>query len=94
MSRLTTSSIVIDAPLDAVYRVIVDVGRYPDWISQLKSAEVLAKDAEGDENASEADRKRYDRFRDRIMFPIRSVQGDVIGFFTSEDEALDWLGAY
>ena len=28
----------------------------------------------------EASRKRYDRFRDRIMFPIRSVQGDVIGF--------------
>lgn len=25
-------------------------------------------------------RKRYDRFRDRIMFPIRAVQGDVIGF--------------
>lgn len=33
--------------------------------------------AQGDD---EADRKRYDRFRDRIMFPIRSVQGDVIGF--------------
>ena len=29
---------------------------------------------------SEADRKRYDRFRDRIMFPIRNVQGEVIGF--------------
>ncbi len=28
----------------------------------------------------EADQKRYDRFRDRIMFPIRSVQGEVIGF--------------
>jgi DNA primase len=28
----------------------------------------------------EAEHKRYDRFRDRIMFPIRSVQGDVIGF--------------
>jgi len=27
-----------------------------------------------------ADEKRYDRFRDRIMFPIRSVRGDVIGF--------------
>jgi DNA primase len=26
------------------------------------------------------DQKRYDRFRDRIMFPIRSVKGDVIGF--------------
>jgi len=24
--------------------------------------------------------RRYDRFRDRIMFPIRSVKGDVIGF--------------
>lgn len=34
--------------------------------------------AKGDE--SEGDGKRYDRFRDRIMFPIRSVQGDVIGF--------------
>ncbi|MGE5863910.1 MAG: DNA primase [Rhizobacter sp.] len=29
---------------------------------------------------NEAERKRYDRFRDRIMFPIRSVQGEVIGF--------------
>ncbi len=28
----------------------------------------------------DADKKRYDRFRDRIMFPIRSVQGEVIGF--------------
>jgi len=26
------------------------------------------------------DQKRYDRFRDRIMFPIRSVRGEVIGF--------------
>ena len=26
------------------------------------------------------EQKRYDRFRDRIMFPIRSVQGDTIGF--------------
>ncbi len=28
----------------------------------------------------ETDEKRYDRFRDRIMFPIRSVQGETIGF--------------
>jgi len=27
-----------------------------------------------------AEKKRYDRFRDRIMFPIRNVQGEVIGF--------------
>ena len=35
---------------------------------------------QGEDGADEADRRRYDRFRDRIMFPIRSVQGDVIGF--------------
>ncbi|CAN5217478.1 hypothetical protein BH11PSE9_BH11PSE9_05190 [soil metagenome] len=35
---------------------------------------------QGDADTPEADRKRYDRFRDRIMFPIRSVQGEVIGF--------------
>ena len=34
-------------------------------------------DTEGSDGAA---RKRYDRFRDRIMFPIRSVQGAVIGF--------------
>jgi DNA primase len=28
----------------------------------------------------DAEQKRYDRFRDRIMFPIRSVRGEVIGF--------------
>ena len=33
-----------------------------------------------DEGLDEADQKRYDRFRDRIMFPIRSVRGEVIGF--------------
>ena len=33
---------------------------------------------DGGEDASTS--KRYDRFRDRIMFPIRSVQGAVIGF--------------
>ncbi len=30
--------------------------------------------------AAEGDRSRYDWFRDRVMFPIRSVTGEVIGF--------------
>lgn len=29
---------------------------------------------------NEEDAKRYDRFRDRIMFPIRNVKGECIGF--------------
>ena len=33
-----------------------------------------------DEGKPEAEQKRYDRFRDRIMFPIRNVKGEVIGF--------------
>ncbi|OWQ93249.1 DNA primase [Roseateles aquatilis] len=33
-----------------------------------------------DPGKSEAEQRRYDRFRDRIMFPIRNVQGEVIGF--------------
>ncbi len=35
---------------------------------------------DGAAGAEPAQAKRYDRFRDRIMFPIRSVQGAVIGF--------------
>ena len=54
---------------------------FPSYDDPLleESGMVIAKDAE-DGSGDEADRKRYDRFRDRIMFPIRSVQGDVIGF--------------
>ena len=33
-----------------------------------------------DEASDETERKRYDWFRGRVMFPIRSVQGDIIGF--------------
>lgn len=36
---------------------------------------VIAGEADGDGAV-----RRYDRFRDRIMFPIRSVRGEIIGF--------------
>lgn len=48
--------------------------RYDD--SLLEECGLVISQGDGDT----AERKRYDRFRDRIMFPIRSVQGDVIGF--------------
>ena len=50
--------------------------RYDDPLLE-ESGMVIVKPAD---DGNEADTKRYDRFRDRIMFPIRSVQGEVIGF--------------
>ena len=49
---------------------------FPDYeATELVDAGlVIVHGEEGEEQ------KRYDRFRDRIMFPIRSVKGEVIGF--------------
>jgi DNA primase len=51
--------------------------RYDDPLLE-EAGLVRLKDDEG--NADDAERGRYDWFRDRVMFPIRSVAGDVIGF--------------
>ncbi len=40
----------------------------------VESGLVILHDEEGQ------DEKRYDRFRDRVMFPIRAVSGETIGF--------------
>jgi DNA primase len=42
----------------------------------VESGLVIAHDPE----PGETEGKRYDRFRDRIMFPIRNPQGQIIGF--------------
>ena len=47
---------------------------FPDYADPLLDESGLVITGEDD------DGKRYDRFRDRVMFPIRSVKGDVIGF--------------
>ncbi len=44
----------------------------------VESGLVITGEA-GDENAA-GETKRYDRFRDRVMFPIRNVKGECIGF--------------
>jgi DNA primase len=50
---------------------------FPDYdnVALVESGLVIDK---SDEEGST--RKRYDRFRDRIMFPIRNTKGQVIGF--------------
>ncbi len=54
-------------------------GVFPDYADPLltESGLVITSGGESDGGGEE---KRYDRFRDRIMFQIRSVKGDVIGF--------------
>jgi DNA primase len=64
------------------------IGYAPDGWDSLRQAftdyesDVLVESGliidRSDEDASH--RKRYDRFRDRIMFPIRNTKGQVIGF--------------
>mgnify|MGYP001548822163 FL=1 len=49
---------------------------YDDPLLEESGMVIVQQADDGDE----AHAKRYDRFRDRIMFPIRSVQGDIIGF--------------
>jgi DNA primase len=44
----------------------------------VESGLVITGDA--DENAPPGEAKRYDRFRDRVMFPIRNIKGECIGF--------------
>jgi len=51
--------------------------RYDDPLL-VESGLVILHEAEAGKDESES--KRYDRFRDRIMFPIRNPQGDIIGF--------------
>ena len=49
---------------------------FPNYEEPLlvESGLVILNTEEGQDN------KRYDRFRDRVMFPIRNVKGDCIGF--------------
>ncbi|HEY0490307.1 MAG TPA: toprim domain-containing protein, partial [Telluria sp.] len=46
-----------------------------DALALVESGLVIDKEDEDGNN-----KKRYDRFRERIMFPIRNVKGQVIGF--------------
>ena len=50
---------------------------FPDYEASALVEAGLVIDRSDDDGAN---RKRYDRFRDRVMFPIRNVKGQVIGF--------------
>ncbi len=55
---------------------------FPDYSDEqlVTSGLVIAHDNDDDSAVPVSERRRYDRFRDRIMFPIRNVKGECIGF--------------
>ena len=53
---------------------------FPDYELDALVESGLVINKTDEEGASGGQRKRYDRFRDRIMFPIRNSKGQVIGF--------------
>lgn len=54
-------------------------GVFPDYQEPLLVESGLVIE-HADEKDASGQAKRYDRFRDRIMFPIRNVKGECIGF--------------
>jgi DNA primase len=52
---------------------------FPDYQAPLLVESGMVIEHE-DEKGADGQAKRYDRFRDRIMFPIRNVKGECIGF--------------
>ena len=53
---------------------------FPDYNDPLLVESGLVITGEADETNAAGETKRYDRFRDRVMFPIRNVKGECIGF--------------
>ena len=54
-------------------------GVFPDYTDPLLVESGLVIE-HADEKGADGETKRYDRFRDRITFPIRNVKGECIGF--------------
>jgi hypothetical protein len=47
MTDLSKSLISIDAPIADVQKALFDLDKYPEWSTQIKSAEALARDDQG-----------------------------------------------
>ncbi len=47
MSDRVTETTTIAAPPDVVLDILLDFPRYPEWVKDLKSVEVLARDTQG-----------------------------------------------
>jgi DNA primase len=55
-------------------------GVFPDYDDPLLVESGMVIERQEDENDPNSEKRKYDRFRDRMMFPIRNVKGETIGF--------------
>jgi DNA primase len=60
------------------YRFLAGV--FPDYDDPLLVESGMVIERLEDENNTQSEKRKYDRFRDRVMFPIRNVKGETIGF--------------
>jgi uncharacterized membrane protein len=47
MSEFSKSTVIIEAPIADIQRTLSELDKYPDWSTQIKSAESLATDDQG-----------------------------------------------
>jgi uncharacterized membrane protein len=47
MAEFSKSTITIDAPIAEVQKALFELDKYPEWSSQIKSSEALARDDQG-----------------------------------------------
>jgi DNA primase len=60
------------------YRFLAGV--FPDYDDPLLVESGMVIERLEDDNNPQSEKRKYDRFRDRVMFPIRNVKGETIGF--------------
>jgi DNA primase len=60
------------------YRFLAGV--FPDYDDPLLVESGMVIERLEDDANPESEKRKYDRFRDRVMFPIRNVKGQTIGF--------------
>ena len=47
MAELATERMVVAAPAEQCFAVLVDVERYPEWAADIKDVSVMSRDSEG-----------------------------------------------
>lgn len=87
MSEFSSSTVTIDAPLADVQKALFELDKYPEWSSQIKSAEALARD---DENRITKVKMSIDAgmMKDRVTLDYDWSQAPAKLTFTLDDADL------